>query len=160
MLDIDFTFAFTAINLIVLYLFLRKFLFRRVGDYMENRARLIAEDIQKGETLKAEGEDFRAEQERTLAAAAADCRALLRTSRDEAIKKGEEIITDARNEAARILAQAREEARRERERLVADLRTEVASLALAAATKVVEENMDNAKNRRLIEEFLDREGAA
>ncbi|MDR1193501.1 MAG: F0F1 ATP synthase subunit B [Peptococcaceae bacterium] len=160
MLDIDFTFLFTGLNLIVLYLFLRKFLFRRVGDYMENRSRLIAEDIQKGAELKAEGEDFRARQEEALTAAAAECQSMLRTSREEAARRGDEIVAEAKKEATRLVTRAREEAQRERERLLADLRLEVASLALAAATKVVEENMDNERNRRLIEEFLDREGAA
>jgi F-type H+-transporting ATPase subunit b len=42
----------------------------------------------------------------------------------------------------------------EKQRAIADLRAEVADLALAAAGKVVGESMNDARQRRLVEEFL------
>ena len=45
MLRIDFNLVLTIINLIVLYLILRKFLFRPVMDIMEKREKMIADGI-------------------------------------------------------------------------------------------------------------------
>jgi F-type H+-transporting ATPase subunit b len=160
MLDIDFTFVWTAINLAILYLFLKKFLFGRVGQYMEDRARGIEEDMKRGQEMKAEGEAVCAEQRSLMEAATEKRRAILEEANKKASKEYEAIIADAKKEAARIAAAAREEAEREREQMLLRIRSDVASLALAAASRVIEENMDNEKNRRLIRDFLDKEDAA
>ena len=64
MLRIDFNLVLTIINLIVLYLILRKFLFRPVMDIMEKREKMIADGIShaneeqdKAHALKKQYED-------------------------------------------------------------------------------------------------------
>ena len=54
------------------------------------------------------------------------------------------------------IAQAQAEIASERDRLIGDLRGQVVDLALAAAEKVVRENMDTDRNRRMIEDFINR----
>jgi F-type H+-transporting ATPase subunit b len=160
MLEIDFTFMWTAINLVILYLFLKKFLFGRIGTYMEDRAKAIDDDMTRGREMKAEGEAIRDEQRGLMEAAAGKRREIIEEAREKASKEYDAIIAKAKIEAAHITKAAREEAGREREQMLTRLRGDVASLALAAASKVIEENMDNEKNRRLVSEYLDKRDAA
>ena len=44
--------------------------------------------------------------------------------------------------------------------MLKDIRGQVAGLALAAASKVIEANMDNEANRALVDRFIDEAGAA
>lgn len=160
MLNIDFTFLWAAINLVVLYLFLNHFLFKRVGGYMNARAKKIESDMQEADTRMAEGEQLKAEQQALMDATRDDRSYILVEAREKASAEADVIVTDAKRESNRMLADAREKIEREREKMMGELRGEVASLALKAASKVVEANMDSEKNRKLVDEFLDKEGVA
>jgi F-type H+-transporting ATPase subunit b len=53
-----------------------------------------------------------------------------------------------------MLERARREIETEKDRAVAQLRREAVNLAIAGASKVIEQNLDNTKNRQLVEGFL------
>jgi F-type H+-transporting ATPase subunit b len=63
-------------------------------------------------------------------------------------------IAATREELERLRKKAAADIVAERDRALADLRAQVADLALAAAGKVVGETMTDARQRRLVEEFL------
>jgi F-type H+-transporting ATPase subunit b len=157
MLDLDFSFVWVAVNFLILYFFLKTFLFGRIGSYMDARAAKIEKDIADGLNSKAEGELFVEQQRAALDEAAAQRRAILADANDQAKRESDAIITEARTESVRILARARESSDHEHARMLTELRGEVADLALAAASKVVSASMDCDANRRLVEDFLQKE---
>ena len=65
-----------------------------------------------------------------------------------------DLLEQARQEQQTILERARREIETEKDRAVAQLRREAVSLAIAGASKVIEQNLDNTKNRELVEGFL------
>lgn len=160
MLNVDFTFLWTGINLVVLYLFLKHFLFKRVGNYMDERSKKIEDSMREADEMIAEGAKLKSEQQSLLEAARDDRSYILLEARKKADAETDSIIDGAKHEGERLLANAREEIEREREKMMGELRGEVASLALKAASKVIEANMDSEKNRKLVDEFLDKEGVA
>lgn len=158
MFDIDFTFLWTAVNLAIIYFVVDKFLFKRLGGFMEKRSEAIAADIEKGRRLTEEGEAFRQSCEESLSGAAEKRREIIDEATRKAAREYDAILNEAKKEAARIKAEARAETERERGRMMEELRRDVADLAIAAASKVVEADMDSEKNRELVNRFL--EGAA
>ena len=66
----------------------------------------------------------------------------------------------ARGEAQSIIERARAEIERERDAAIAEIRRESVDLALAAATRLVQENLDQEKDRVLIERYLTELGGA
>ena len=155
MLNIDLTFVLTAVNLIVLYLFLRKFLFGRVTKFMDDRAAAIDADMQKGAADKAEGERFREEYEGLVKSASTERNRIMEAARHKANAHYDDMVAKAKAEASRIVAAATTDAEREKEKAMAEMRSEVTSLALMAASKVMQANMDNQKNRQMVEDILD-----
>ena len=69
-------------------------------------------------------------------------------------KMRHDMVEQTRQEQQQILERARREIETEKERAVAQLRREAVNLAIAGASKVIEENLDNARNRELVEGFL------
>jgi F-type H+-transporting ATPase subunit b len=65
-----------------------------------------------------------------------------------------DLLEQTRQEQQGLLERARREIETEKERAVAQLRREAVNLAIAGASKVIEENLDNTKNRQLVEGFL------
>lgn len=155
MLSIDFTFLFTAINLVVLFLFLRKFLFGRVTGFMDARSAKIQADLDQATAEKAQGDEYRKQHEALLKDAGAQRTQLLESAQQKAVAQYDSSVAQARAEASRILEEAHTNAQLEKQKALAEARDEIASLALTAASKVMAANMDNERNRNLVNSVLD-----
>ena len=66
----------------------------------------------------------------------------------------EELVSKGRAEQEELLVRARREIGLERDKAVVELRREAVELSIAAASKVLERNLDNATDRRLVADFL------
>jgi F-type H+-transporting ATPase subunit b len=132
----------------------RQLLFKRIGGVLDDRAQAVKADIDAGKKSRAEGEELVRKYEAELRTAREECGALVEDARLRARGEYEKIIADAKLEAAGIIETARERTAAEREAAFRKVGEEFAGLVIEAATKVVEANMDTARNRTLIGEFL------
>ena len=64
------------------------------------------------------------------------------------------MVEQARHQQQEILERARQEIGAERDRAIAELRHEAVELAIKGASKVIEQNLDDAANRKIVEDFL------
>lgn len=83
---------------------------------------------------------------------------------DAAVAKAEtqqaDILAEAQRQSEELLAKTRKEIECEREQMLKGARNELASLVFAAASKILETNMDTENNRLIVDKFLDEAGAA
>mgnify|MGYP003808436809 CR=1 FL=1 len=70
----------------------------------------------------------------------------------------DEIVEEARAEANLIIERAKVEIEREKEKAEYSLKKEAIDLALELSKKVIEKNIDEKKNRTLIDEFISEVG--
>ena len=69
------------------------------------------------------------------------------------------IIRKSQEEAEKIVADADKTIENERKRVLRQAQSEIADLAIEAASKIIGENVDDEKNRKLVDKFLsDEEG--
>ena len=151
LLRIDWNVVFTIINLIVLYLGLRKFLIGPVTNVMEQRKQMIEGQIADANNLKAEAGDLKKQYEGMLAQAHEE-------TRKSAQAEYENRINAADAEAEKIIENAHKTVELERDKTVQDLQSQIAVLAVAAAGKVLGEASTNANNRLLYQQFLTKAG--
>jgi F-type H+-transporting ATPase subunit b len=154
------TFIFALINLAILYFILKKILFVPVTKFMENRTKSIENNIQSAMNKRAEADSLKIEYENQLLNAKEQADVILKDARDRAAREYESIIAQAKEESQGLIDRTRADIEYERQQMLKEVRNEVASLALAAASKIIEANMDNEKNRSLVEKFINEEGAA
>ncbi len=154
------TFIFTFINFLVLYWLLKKLLFKPVTGYMQNRSRMIREQLENAERKFKEAQALKAQYEKDLARSQQKAEAIINEAREKAKTEYVRIKADASREAQKIIENAKNEIKEERQRVTQELKAHVSSLALKAAAKVIEENMDTGRNRKLVENFLDKEVVA
>ena len=156
LLRIDWNVVFTIINLIVLYLGLRKFLIGPVTNVMEQRKQMIEGQIADANKLKAEAGDLKKQYEGMLAQAHEESAELLEKTRKSAQAEYENRINVA--EAEKIIENAHKTVELERDKTVQDLQSQIAVLAVAAAGKVLGEASTNENNRLLYQQFLTKAG--
>ena len=152
--------VFAILNLLLLYFILRKVLFKPVTEFMENRTQSIKNSIDDAEKQKAEAIELKRSYEEQLAHAKEDAEKIIREARAKAETEHDQIVAQARTEAEAIMTRAREDIENERRQMISELRAQVAGLALAAASRVIEVNLDTEKNRVLVDKFIDEAGAA
>lgn len=156
----SFKFIMAFINLLVLFFFLRKFLFKPIMKFMDDRTKSIEDSIADAEKQKADALEMKTSYEAQLKNAKSESKEIINSAVTKAAALQETMAAEAQQQAEEILAKAREEIQLEREQMLKGVRSEVASLALAAASKVLEANMNTESNRVLIDKFIDEAGAA
>jgi F-type H+-transporting ATPase subunit b len=156
MLDFDFwTILFSVINILVLFFFLKKFLFGRVNAMLEKRAQMVQADMDEAKQHAADAEKLKNAYEETLSGAKQEAKQIIATAEQNAHAQGSEITAKAQQQADTLLKEAQKEIERERRQTLG----EIADLALAAASKLMEQKVDDQTNRELVNAFLSEEGA-
>jgi F-type H+-transporting ATPase subunit b len=90
-----------------------------------------------------------------MAAARAEAQDILSKAKAVAQKEREALLAKAREEYEALLARARKDIGAEKEKAIQELRREAVELSIAAASRVIEANLDTEANRRLVAEFLE-----
>lgn len=153
-------FFITILNLLVLFFILKKLLFKRVTDFMDNRNNKIDEAINSANALKAEVEDMKQEYADRLKGAGEEGKKIIEEQRAMALDEYNATLTTAKQDAQTIIDNARKEIEIEKDKALSSLKKEVGSLVISASEKVIKKNMDTETNKKLISEFLEDSGVA
>lgn len=148
------TVIFTFINIIVLYFILKKILFKPVTKFMDNRTNKIQDALNMAEEAKQKVEELKIEYDAKLKEAKQEGQVILDDYKKMADKAYEKIIADARKEADMIIQNTKTELEIEKQQVISKVKEEMADLVLATTEKVLEQNIDNKTNRKLISNFI------
>lgn len=158
LLRIDWNVVFTIINLIVLYLALRKFLIKPVTNIMEQRKQMIEGEIADARKEKDKAYDLKAQYEDKLTQAHKESSEIIEKARKSAQTEYNNKVSVASAEADRIIMDAHKAVELDREKTVQDLQSEIAGLAVAAAEKVLGESGTKESNQLMYDQFLAKAG--
>lgn len=149
-----------SISFVILFLLMRKFAFPAIKKGMEARTERIRSDLDAAESAKSEAVGVLDGYKAQLADAKAEAGRIIEEARHaaDALKKDQEArlqteLAEARTRAASDIEAAKAQA-------TADLRGELASLAVGAASAVVNKNLDPAAQTQLIEDYINQVGSA
>jgi F-type H+-transporting ATPase subunit b len=153
-----YTFLLAIINLLVLYLILRKIFFKKITNFMDERTNKIKNKIKEAEVLKVESAKIKDEYESHLNQALKESIDIINDSKSRAEKEYEAIIETAKSDAKIILDKAHAEIAREKEQMISEVKNYVTELTIATASKLLNTNMDTAKNKNLVAKFIEEDG--
>ena len=152
------TIVFTIINLLVLYLFLKKFLFGRVNAVLEQREKLIQEQVEAAEAGKTQAQALQDQYEQKLSGAREEAEKIVSDAKVRAQKVYDNQMAQAQAEAKRVQAEAEARIATQRQEMLRGVRREVAQLAVLAASQVARKDLDRETDRAMVEEFLSEAG--
>lgn len=158
MLDFSFWSIFWAVfNVIVLFILLRIFLFKPINKIRDERTRTIQNDLDSARKAKEEAEELRQQYEGSISDAKEQANQIMMKAHEDAESERAAIIRKSQEEADRIVADADKTIENERKRVLRQAQSEIADLAIEAASKIIGENVDDEKNRKLVDKFLSEE---
>lgn len=152
------TMIFAWCNLLILYLFLKKLLFKPLRNMIETRQKEIEDMYSDAEESKKAAEELKADYEEKISHATEESEEILKSAVKRAQLKEEEILRAADKEAARTLERAEEQIELEKKRALNDVKDEVSSMAIGIASAVIERDVDEDKHRDLIDDFINNIG--
>ena len=149
----------TVINVLILFILLRIFLFKPINKMKADRTRTIQDNLDSAEKAKAEAEELRQQYEESISEAKEKANQIIMKAHEDAESERSAIIMKSQEEAEKIVADADKTIENERKRVLRQAQSEIADLAIEAASKIIGENVDDEKNRKLVDKFLsDEEG--
>lgn len=160
MLRFDINLLFTVLNLLILYFLLKKFLFDRVDQILEKRQELIVSKFAEANEALVKSEELKIKYEQEIAAAKGKSDQIVTTANALAKSEYERILQTANQEAAQTIEEASKVIECNRRKVVQGLKVEVAALVMAAAAKVVGENVTSKTNQKLYDQFITEAGEA
>lgn len=146
--------ALTWITFLLLVVLLYKVAWRPILNALDARERTIRKAVEDAEKAKADAEATQAKNAQALSDAMAESRRIVAEARAAAQESARMIQERSAQEAAATVQEARRQVQAAVEEARGQLRREAADLAIAAATRVVGENMNTDRNKALVGELV------
>jgi len=144
----------TLIVFVVVLVLLGKFAFPHILGAVEEREQAIRDLIEEAKEDRAKAAALLERQQEEFDATRGRTQKILAESREAAERARDEMIAETRQQQEEMLERTRREIATQVEGALQGIRRDAVDLALAAAERLVRENLDNETNRRLVESYL------
>ena len=160
LIGISYELIFQLINTFLVFVILKKLLFKPVLGIIEAREKDIRENLAQGEVAKTEGLSLKKEYEEKIISAKNEGQEIIKQATLRADQKESEMIANAKNEAQNIREKANKDIEQERQKAMNEIKNDISDIALLAASKVIEKDIDKSKHKDLIDNFIKEVGEA
>ena len=144
------------VSFVVLFFLMAKFALPAVQKSMQARTEKIRTSLDDAERERGEAQSILEEYQRQLADARNESNRIIEEARQTADQLRRDLMARAEVDATDLRQRTQDDLRLAQERALADLRARVAEIAILAAEKVIERNLDRATQVALVESFIDQ----
>jgi F-type H+-transporting ATPase subunit b len=131
-----------------------KLAFPRISEALDRRQHAIEESIDHAERVRHEADDLLAEYRERLRVGGDQAQEIIDRARKSADARERETLEEAQQRREQLMEQTRRDIEAETRRAIQEIRREVADLTIMATEKVTRKVLDEADQRRLVEEAL------
>ena len=122
---------------------------------MEARKAAVQDNLDRAKATEEEAQALLSEYQATLSNAEEEKRAIIKEAKAEADRRADAIVGEAKIQAQRIVSEAHENMRAEEEKAVVQLKKEVSSLAVLAAERIMQRELDEKSQQALVDQVLE-----
>ena len=154
------TFVAQICNLMIQLVIFKKLLLNPVKKVIAERKAKADSQIADAQKLRTEAEAMKAEYEQNLQNARTEANQIVAAAQTTATARSEELLGEARAQAAALKQKAEADIAQERKKAVNEVKDEIGGMAMEIASKVVEREIREADHKDLIDEFIKNVGEA
>ena len=145
-------------NLFIQLFLAKKFFLDKVKSILDQRREAADREITDAQAAKAEAMTIKATYEENMRQAKAEATALLAQAQKTASARSEEIINQAQAQAVQLKEKAAADIAQEKKKALNDAKDEISGISMAIAEKVVERQLNDADQQKLIDQFINELG--
>jgi F-type H+-transporting ATPase subunit b len=150
------TMIFTWVNLIILFLLLKKFLFKPVNKVIDERAEEIENSYKQAADTKNEAQSMKNEYEQKLLAAKDEAEGIIKSAVEAANRRSDSIVGEANEQARHIMEKSQKQIEQDKKNAIDSARGDIASMAVDVAEKLIGKKLDETDDEKLISDIIDR----
>ena len=154
------TFLAQICNLMIQLVIFKKFLLKPIKQVIADRKAKADSEIADAQKLRTEAEAMKAEYEQNLQNARTEANQIVAAAQKTATARSEEIVGEARAQAAALKQKAEADIAQERKKAVNEVKDEIGGIAMEIASKVGEREISEKDHKDLIDEFIKNVGEA
>ena len=154
------TFVAQICNLMIQLFIFKKLLLNPVKKVIAERKAKADSQIADAQKLRTEAEEMKAAYEQNLQNARAEANQIVASAQKTAAARTEEMLGEARAQAAALKQKAEADIAQERKKAVNEVKDEIGGIAMEIASKVVEREISEKDHKDLIDEFIKNVGEA
>ena len=155
LLDVSVGLVFwSTITFLLLLVILKKYLWKPLLDNLDNREKLINDSIKNAEDIQRKSEESFEAYNAKLAEAREEVRKVISAGKESAEKIKTEILDEANKRASVLVDKAKKEIEAEKSGSLNEIKKIVVDVSLAAAGKMIKNNIKSEDHMRLIEETM------
>jgi F-type H+-transporting ATPase subunit b len=144
------------ISFVILFGALGKFAYPAIKKAIEDRSNKIRDSLDDAEKVRTEAQTILDDYQRQLADARSEANRIIEEARQTADQLRQDLMQRAEHEAGELRQRTTEEMAAAQERMLAELRTQIRELAIGAAEKVIEKNLDRDTNLALVDSYIEQ----
>lgn len=148
----------SLLNLILLFLIVKKFLFKPVNTMLANRQRELDETYEAADEAKRLAEENKLLWDEKIESVKGETEEMLKKAQDSAKRQSESIVSKAKEQAEGIIRQAENQAVLERKKAEEEMKQEIVSVSTAIANKLLKREINLGDHRELIDSFIQNIG--
>ena len=148
----------SLLNLVILFLIIKKFLYQPVKNVLKSRQDKIDEQNNKASEYLSDAERTKAELEAKLNDAENQADNILNEATVNAQRRKEKILDEARDEADAIIRQAKTNAELEMKKAESDIKTQIVDVSFELSKKIIEREIKEEDHHNLIDSFITQIG--
>lgn len=148
----------SLLNLVILFLIIKKFLYQPVKNMLKSRQDKIDEQNSQAEAYLSEAEETKAQLEAKLNDAENQADEILNEATVNATRRKEKILAEARDEADTIIRQAKTNAELEMKKAESDIKTQIVDVSFELSKKIIEREINKEDHHKLIDSFIEQIG--
>ena len=145
------TMIFTWANLLILFLLLKKFLFKPVTKILDERAEEIENSYKQAEETNDKALSLKSEYEEKLLSDG-----IIKSAVETADRRSESIVNEANEKVRYIMEKSQKQIEQDKQNAVTDAKREIASMAVDAAEKIIGKKLTDSDDEELISDIIDR----
>ncbi|MDD2484007.1 MAG: F0F1 ATP synthase subunit B [Eubacteriales bacterium] len=150
-----FTIFATLVNFVILIVFMKHFLFDKVNNAIESRTNDIKDTIDRTEANEAAAAELKESFNKQIATLESKGRDIVKDAKVKADGQAEDILREAGERANALLKQTESEIERLKRKALDDMKKEIGSLAILAAEKILEKQLDHEEQQAVIGKIID-----
>lgn len=154
------TIIFQILNLLLLMVLFKKYLFKPVTEILEKRQAEIEGHYQEAQQAETDAKAMKADYESKMAGARQEADRVIKTATESANAMSISIVEDARTQADQLKRRAQTEIDLERRRAFDEVKGELSGIALDIASQVIEREVNEKDHEAFINEFIKNVGEA
>lgn len=160
LIHIDWTLLMVAANVLILYVILKHFFFEKVHNFMLDRQSAVKDAFDQADRVNQMADDKLTDYKKQIANIENEGREIIKNAKIRADAQARDITEEANRKANEMILQAQREIEREQIKAVGEMKHQIAGLAIYAAEKIIEKQLDASGQEEIIQRVIEQAGNA